>query len=190
MISYERIGCSKGIDFNKSKESIKCIICGYYYFKDIGFKYQPYVCNECHDFSMTVMNLTDFFIRGVNYRVYISGINKKEAVNILNNSELGDKGVLIMEFRPNISPVDVIKKGAFGGTYFRDIYSGVTGKFHKNSWKEFSELKSIYKKYYASDFYDVKLNCYGVEVGTSLRFWESENWIRPIDPYGWFQIVF
>ena len=34
-----------------------------------------------------------------------------------------------MEFRPNISPVDVIKKGAFSGTYFRDIYSCVTGKF-------------------------------------------------------------
>ena len=41
-----------------------------------------------------------------------------------------------MEFRPNISPVDVIKKGDFGGTYFRDITSGVTGKFYKNSWKE------------------------------------------------------
>ena len=95
-----------------------------------------------------------------------------------------------MKFHPNVSPVDVIKKGAFGGTYFRDIYSGVTGKFYKNSWKEFSELKSIDKKYYASDFYDVKLDCYGVEVGTSLRFWESKNWIRPIDPYGWFQWYF
>ena len=30
-----------------------------------------------------------------------------------------------MEFHPNISPVDVIKKGAFGGTYFRNIYSRV-----------------------------------------------------------------
>ena len=26
-----------------------------------------------------------------------------------------------MDFKPNISPVEVIKKGAFGGTYFRDI---------------------------------------------------------------------
>ena len=97
MISYKIIGCSKGIDFNKSKESIKRMICGYYYFKDIGFKYQPYVSNECHDFSMTVINLSDFFIlnnRGVDYRDYISGINKKEAVNVLDNSELGDKGAL------------------------------------------------------------------------------------------------
>ena len=43
------------------------------------------------------MNLSDFFllsIGDVDYRVYISGIDKKEAVNILNNSDLGDKGVL------------------------------------------------------------------------------------------------
>ena len=36
-----------------------------------------------------------------------------------------------MEFRSNISPVDVIKKGAFGGTYFRDIYSRVNNKIIK-----------------------------------------------------------
>ena len=33
-----------------------------------------------------------------------------------------------MEFKPNISPVDVIKKRAFIGSYFRDIYSRVNGK--------------------------------------------------------------
>ena len=49
MISHERIDCSVGIDLSGSKESVKCIICGYSYFKDIGFKYQPYVCNGCHD---------------------------------------------------------------------------------------------------------------------------------------------
>ena len=95
-----------------------------------------------------------------------------------------------MEFRPNISPVDVIKRGAFGGTYFRDIYSSVTDKFYKNSWKEFKELKDIDGKYYCSDFYDVKLNYYGVEVGTSLRFWEKKGWINKIDPYGGFQWYF
>ena len=92
-----------------------------------------------------------------------------------------------MEFHPNISPADVIKKGAFGGTYFRDIYSNDNGKFYKNSWKKFDELENIDKKYYCSDFYDVALNYYGVEVGTSLRFWESKGWIREIDPCGWFQ---
>ena len=95
-----------------------------------------------------------------------------------------------MEFHPYISPVDVIKKGAFGGTYVRDIYSGVNEKWYKNSRKEFKELDGIDRKYYASDFYDVNLNYYGVEVGTSLRFSESKEWISKIDPYGWFQWYF
>ena len=51
-------------------------------------------------------------------------------------------------FHPNITPIDVIKKGAFGGTYFRYIYTNVTSKFCKNSWKEFEELKVMDKKYY------------------------------------------
>ena len=93
-------------------------------------------------------------------------------------------------FHSNINPVDVIKKSAFGGTYFRDIYSNVNNKWYKNTWKEFKELKNIDKKYYCSDFYDVNLNYYKVEVGTSLRFWKEKEWINEIDPYGWFQWYF
>ena len=33
MISYERIDKSKGTDFNKGENSVKCMICNYYYFK-------------------------------------------------------------------------------------------------------------------------------------------------------------
>ena len=40
-----------------------------------------------------------------------------------------------MDFKPTITPVDVIKKGAFGGIYFRDIYSNVNDKWYKNSWR-------------------------------------------------------
>ena len=36
-------------------------------------------------------------------------------------------------FHPNITPVDVIKKGSLGITYFRDIYSNVNYKFYKNT---------------------------------------------------------
>ena len=53
-----------------------------------------------------------------------------------------------MDFNSNVSPVEVINKGAFGGTYFRDIYSGVNNKFYKNSWKELGELENIDKKFY------------------------------------------
>ena len=42
-----------------------------------------------------------------------------------------------MDFKPSNTPRDVIKKGAFGGTCFRDIYSNVNNKWYKNSWKEF-----------------------------------------------------
>ena len=80
-----------------------------------------------------------------------------------------------MDFRPDKTPVEIIKEGAFGGTYFRDIYSGVNGKFYKNSWKEFYQLKNIDPKYYCSDFYDASLNKYGVKCGTSLRFLESKG---------------
>ena len=50
MLKYERIDISKGIYFGKTNKSVRCDICHYWYFKDIGFKYQPYVCNTCHDF--------------------------------------------------------------------------------------------------------------------------------------------
>ena len=32
-------------------------------------------------------------------------------------------------------PMDVLREGAFGGTYFRDIYSDLTGKCYIKSWK-------------------------------------------------------
>ena len=95
-----------------------------------------------------------------------------------------------MDFSTNISPAEVIKKRAFGGTYFRDIYSRVNGKFYKDSWKEFKELEGIDKRYYASNFYDVSVNKYGAKCGTSLRFWEERGWISEIDPYGWLQWYF
>ena len=90
-----------------------------------------------------------------------------------------------MEFHPNKTPIKIIEEEAFGGTYFRDIYSGVNGKWYRNSWKEFNELKRIDQKYYSSDYYDdVKLNKYKVKTGTSLRFWENKGWIIEIYLYG------
>ena len=96
MISYERIDKSDFIDFNRGKESKECMICHYWYFFD-GFKYQSYVCNRCHDFSMGVQNLNDFFllaVRNIDYRVYITGVDKKAALYFLSNSNLDDKDVL------------------------------------------------------------------------------------------------
>ena len=95
-----------------------------------------------------------------------------------------------MNFNPNKTPSEIIKEGAFGDTYFRNIYSGINEKWYKNSWKEFVQLKNIDAKFYASDYYDVNVNKYGVKCGTSLRFWENKGWINKIDSYGWFQWYF
>ena len=91
-----------------------------------------------------------------------------------------------MVFNPNKTPTKIIKEGAFGDTYFRDIYSGINEKWYKNSWKEFVQLKNIDAKFYASDCYDVNVNKYGVKWGTSLRLWENKGCINKVDPYGCF----
>ena len=38
-----------------------------------------------------------------------------------------------MDFGANKTPVEIIKEGAFWGTYFRDIYSGINGKRYRKS---------------------------------------------------------
>ena len=62
MLQYERTDISEEIDFNKTNKSVECMICHYWYFKDIRFKYKTYFCNRCHDFSMIVQNVDGFMI--------------------------------------------------------------------------------------------------------------------------------
>ena len=54
-------------------------------------------------------------------------------------------------FDANKTPVEVIREGAFGGLYFRDIYSGINDKWYRKSWKEFDEFKNIVLNYYCSN---------------------------------------
>ena len=49
ILYYNRIGISLGIDTNKTSTSKDCDICQYWYFLNKGVKFQPYVCNGCHD---------------------------------------------------------------------------------------------------------------------------------------------
>ena len=95
-----------------------------------------------------------------------------------------------MDFGANKTPVEIIRERTFGGTYFRDIYSQVNGKWWKKSWKEFDQLKDIDQKSYCASYYDVSVNKNGVKCERSLRFWEDKGWINEIDPYGWFQSYF
>ena len=73
------------------------MICHYWYFKDTEFKYQTYVCNGCHDFSMILQKLDGFEIlrvKGVDYRCCVVNMNRKDAISLLINSVLDNKGVL------------------------------------------------------------------------------------------------
>ena len=87
---------SEGIDTNKTIASKECELCHYWYFKDVGFKFEPYVCNKCH-VLMTVYKLKSIAIlnvKGVDFRCILWGISRDKAVNRLNNSVLEDIGVL------------------------------------------------------------------------------------------------
>ena len=96
------------------------------------------------------------------------------------------------DFKPNLTPKEVFKMGAFGGTYFRPIKSSVTGKSYKseNVIKEYpkSWFTGINKKTHViSSKYDKNINKYKVKCGSSLEDWEKNGWIDKQDPYGWFQ---
>ena len=65
MLYYDRIDFSKGIDVNKTSESKECNICHYRCFLHKGFKFQPNVCNGCHDLLIMSMNLSDIDILNI-----------------------------------------------------------------------------------------------------------------------------
>ena len=68
-----------------------------------------------------------------------------------------------MDNGANKTPLEIIKEEAFGGTCFRDIYSGINGSWYRKSRKEFDKLKYLEKKYCSSNYYDVSVNIYGVK---------------------------
>ena len=49
MLRYQKINISEGIDLNKTSGSKECELCHYWFFKDIGSKFEEHVCNKCHD---------------------------------------------------------------------------------------------------------------------------------------------
>ena len=98
MLEYDRIDISEGIDIKKTNASKECKICHYWYFKDIGFKYEPYLRNGCHDLMQKAMSSNDAAIVYVKRNAYIIHfwyMSKDDVINIMNNSNLIDKkGVL------------------------------------------------------------------------------------------------
>ena len=98
MLEYDRIDISEGIDVSKTNASKECDICHYWYFKDISFKYEPYLCNGCHDLMQKGMSFSDaaiVYVKGSAYKIHFWYMSKNGAISIMNNSNLVDKkGVL------------------------------------------------------------------------------------------------
>ena len=65
MLQYKKIDVSEGIDINKTSPSKECMLCHYCYFKDVGFKFEPHVCNKCLDILMTAAELKNIAILNV-----------------------------------------------------------------------------------------------------------------------------
>uniref|UniRef100_A0A0G4GPA2 Uncharacterized protein n=1 Tax=Chromera velia CCMP2878 TaxID=1169474 RepID=A0A0G4GPA2_9ALVE len=96
------------------------------------------------------------------------------------------------EFRPNLTPKEVLRRGSFGGTYFRSIPSGVTGKKYQGK-EVIKELPADWfhgmsvDSQLCSQKYREAANRFGVKCGQTLDQWESSGWIKKQDPYGAFQ---
>ena len=98
MLEYNRIDISEGVDANKTSLSKECNICHYCYIKDIGFKYEPYLCNGCHDLmqkALSFINVVIAYVKGSAYRINFWYMSKDDAINIMKSSNLVDTmGVL------------------------------------------------------------------------------------------------
>lgn len=133
------------------------------------------------------------------YPKEVDPLTNKETVGDIEFTEplptRNKKGELVFEdtpeFRPNMSPKEVLQAGSFGGTYFRPIKSGVTGKkYGSEVWKELPQewLEGLdTKRQVCSSTYNERVNTYKVKCGGSLEMWEENGWMHKQDPYGWFQ---
>ena len=97
MLQYDRIDISEGTDINKTNKSKECMLCHYWYFRDVGYKFQIYLCNGCHAVSTIAYDLKNIAIlsaKGIDYRCILRNISRDEVINRLSRYVLEDKGVL------------------------------------------------------------------------------------------------
>ena len=97
MMQYQKIDISEGIDVNKTSASKECELSHYWFFKDIGHKFEKHVCNKCHDLLTMAYSLKSIAIlsaKGATFRFILMGISKNEGLRRLNNSVTYNRGVL------------------------------------------------------------------------------------------------
>jgi hypothetical protein len=78
------------------------------------------------------------------------------------------------EFRPELTPRQMLRLGVFGGRYMTDCRAEFPA-----SWFTHAKL--------CSTRHDARLNYFGVNASQSLATWRRNGWIRRQDPRGWFQ---
>ena len=78
------------------------------------------------------------------------------------------------DFRPQLSPKEMLELGVFGGKYMSDC----TAEFPLD-WFEKARL--------CPDIHDPELNLFGVNASQTLAEWRRKGWIYKEDPRGWFQ---
>ena len=88
MLQCQKIDVSEGVDVNKTSASEECELCHYWFFKDVGFKFEKHVCNGCHDLLTIAYSLKNIVIlsaKGATFRCVLMGINKNGGLKRLNN---------------------------------------------------------------------------------------------------------
>jgi hypothetical protein len=78
------------------------------------------------------------------------------------------------EFRPDLTPKQMLRLGVFGGKYMTDC----TKEF-PSDWFTRAKLSPKGR--------DPSLNFFGVDASQPLSEWQRKGWIHPDDPRGWFQ---
>jgi hypothetical protein len=78
------------------------------------------------------------------------------------------------EFKPELTPKQMLELGVFGGKYLRDCQEEFPA-----SWFKRAKLSPHGRL--------ASLNYFGVNASQPLAVWRERGWIYPDDPRGWFQ---
>ena len=84
MLEYDRVDASEGIDTSKTTDLCNWYICYYWYFLKTNFKFQPKICNGCHNLTQKVLSFNDVAIVSVKENDYRT--HKNEAIDLLRNA--------------------------------------------------------------------------------------------------------
>ena len=96
MFFYDKNDIIKGIDPAESNDNEQCIVCHYRFFNH-SFELQDSLCNVYHDLVMLCLNISSITIVtviGIDYCCIIHSISKSEAIHLLENSVLEDRGYI------------------------------------------------------------------------------------------------